>query len=191
MLVGLCCVVVLSILFLGCASINIESNKETGYNSLLERIAIIADTGDFIVSVQENIEPGMEASYIHIRMSKYIANNLSNKLAILGIESKPIVEGELELSSNSIPDAIASYKPKHVLTVELTDGTTYGRNILSSGSFDVSLVDISLNRRVWRAAMTIQALSEFGIQSRNIMQMLDSLIAKMQEDEIILSILPK
>jgi hypothetical protein len=182
------CSTLLIILFMGCTTVNIESNKELGYNKEIEKVAIIIDSGGFILYTGDEAIFGKGRGtprQIEMQLGQFLSNNLSKAFTSRGIDNRAFFESKLALSTDSINNSIADYEPEYLMTIDLVDGTTKDNKILMSGNFDTKLYYIHEDKTIWRARLSVQGLDTTGIQTDSAMELIYVLLKALQKDGLI------
>jgi|TARA_R110001599_G_scaffold8254_2_gene39970 hypothetical protein len=161
--------------FLSCATSknSIETNKSTEYNRQIEKV--------FIVSYKvDETEKTMKA------VSEVIVNSLKMK----NIDSELYYKefDDLELSPELPKEKIDSFQPDVIMFIALKSGmyNSYG---LTELNLDLAIVDLEMQKVVWKADVSSKLKARFGFQgleNKETMKKLgDSIVQKMIEDELL------
>jgi hypothetical protein len=157
-----------------CATTTIETNKDPESLKPLLKAYVLVNTGDVKMLAQSH--DGSIAAFLR--------ESIETALVQRSIEAKVVRLGGLELGEASVRKDIEDYGATTVVSVELTDGTVRGSQ-LYMGNIVVSVVDVLLDKTVWKAKLKIQDASGYGIPAKSMQDLVDKLFAAMQADGLV------
>jgi hypothetical protein len=122
----------------GCATTKIISNKDPEYNEKLERVFIISQLEatleqDFANAFHKSISSGFKLSGINVAITEV---------------------SELELGPGDLLKQAGEFEAKTLMTIQFAGGKKsmdYGIVQIIEARFDVSLINMKTEKRVWRA----------------------------------------
>ena len=124
----------LMLVAVGCATVSIKSSRDMEFKQKLDRLYVVIDHGELDVSHSETLKEGLSVA-------------LSQKQ----IQSKIYVLSPLDLEENAYEADMASYDPQAILRIEATSSTVGDYGGLAEIVYNVSLVTLTNDKRIWRA----------------------------------------
>jgi hypothetical protein len=135
------------LLIASCATIQINSSKDSNYSDQIRKLYIIVDVADLKVAIWPAAETTRgtqgkrsKATIVKMDLGEYLKNKLKEALASLDIETDSAWINGLELDSFKIDQAIEAFGARSTLTIKRT-GTAVGA-ALSRGQNSMMLVKI-------------------------------------------------
>jgi hypothetical protein len=172
-------VIFVPLVFLGCASVSIESVKDPSFESVkdpsfsnpIHRLFIVVNNGQV-----DTVDPAY---------TRYLVAALKDEFTRKGVDIEIRATGRLALNDNVDLAEIASYKPDGVLTIIASGGVVGPHGGMVKILYDVSLFDAGKNKRIWRARL--DASGGTGVQEKRMKMMAQGLVKRLSEDHMISS----
>ena len=148
---------VVAVFVVGCITqVAIETNKESGYDKLIKKVAIVVDG------------PGAQLEY-SIKLDEYLPKAIEKSLSAAGVEVRTVRRTGLELNEDQIRARVREFGPTHVLTTKLTESTVLGgkslrSGCLTSGTLEVTVKDADANRAVWKGKLELKRTVTLGAE---------------------------
>jgi hypothetical protein len=153
----------------------VQASKEVEYDQLLEKVAIIVDTGNITMGI-----------FREEKLSDFLAKNLHERLTLAGIESKVIDVRGLVTNEEQIERAKAVYGPKQIIGLRPKDGLSVWNENLRDCTFDVVIYDTELGRNVWSGQLLLRQIqTEWGVFIFTVDQMIDAIGNALRQDSLL------
>jgi hypothetical protein len=155
----------------GCATTTkIISNKDPEYNEKLERVFIISQ-----------IEDTFNQAFAYT-----FNQSMSSGFKLSGVDATINEVSRLELNPGFYLKKAEEYEAKTLMTIHFTgSGTYYYSDDLTSAEFDVSLINMKTEKRVWRAKVNYSRGSAFRSDEERAETLATGILNKLKEDGLI------
>ncbi len=161
----------LPLLCFGCASVSLQSAKDTSFSDPIHKLFVIVNNGQV-----DTIDPAY---------TPYLVAALRDEFTQKRVDTEIRVVNPLTLNENAYVAEIASYRPEGVLTIIASGGVTGPHGGMSKILYDVSLFDAGKNKRIWRAR--IDASGTTDVRGKRMKMMAQDLVKRLSEDNMISS----
>ena len=173
-----------------CVSVrNWESNKAPDYSQKASKLYIFLEVGDWKVAKSAIVKGKTRSGdpqygWVEIPLDQYLRNDLSDAFAESAIPVDFTVLGGLELDNAKLIEAVKTFGAKSYLAIQITrlESSTYNSVTSVTASLEASIIDMDLNRRVWRARYKVFSLGGEDFGASDIDNMVKSLMVAMQKD---------
>jgi len=176
------CVAVLCLVLAACATTALETNKDAANLKTLEKVYVVANTGN--VKLLGSTSPSL---------GEYLSSTVTARLSKRSVDAKGVQLGgmDLNLTQDNLEKDIAAYGATQVMSIELTGGTVEPyTNVLHSGDIVVTIFDVRINKAVWKAKIHVQAFSGWGVPEATMGDSVDKVFTAMQADGLLLQAAP-
>jgi hypothetical protein len=184
-------VVVMAMFLVSCATtVSVETNKDPGYDKVLGTVAILAQGRGVVVDWDATT--GQRATF-----DNYVPIAIESALTAAGVTAKGIVQTGLELDQNIAKSQVQAFGATSLMVATLVRGiVSQGRNgvpdLLSSGTIEVTLQDVALNRVVWIARLEVRKDGAQGtifdyVGKDGIDRAVKEIVAALQKDGLLLT----
>jgi hypothetical protein len=130
-----------------CATTEIQSNKDSNYLGKIDRLAILYDHNNIIDS--NIVVPPIIEEFTKEHVTTVLIQNTG-----------------LELDSNNTDNLIVESKCTQLLVIKLVDAqyvtNNYGLKLIAEANYDVSIIDLSTNRMIWRSNINVSGDAGFS-----------------------------
>jgi hypothetical protein len=151
-------------LFLGCASVSIESARDPGFSGKISRLyVLLRDNGQLRSSYWQNLQKA-----------------LTERLKARGIASQVQIISPLELDESRYSQDMKAFSPDAVLFIQSAGGTRRLQEVIEI-FWDASLYLPGKKTRIWRASIHMSG----GSSPSRMTALTDSILSKMEQDGII------
>jgi hypothetical protein len=161
----------LPLVFLGCASVSLQSAKDASFSNPIHKLFIILNNGQV-----DTIDPAY---------TPYLVAALKDEFTQKGVDIEIRIVNPLTLNDDVYRAEIASYQPEGVLTIIANGGITGPHGGMAKILYDVSLFDAGKNKRIWRAR--IDASGQTDVREKRMKMMAQNLVKRLSEDNLISS----
>jgi hypothetical protein len=152
------------VLFIGCASVSIESTRDPGFSGKINRLfVLIKDNGQIKKSYSQNLQKA-----------------LTERLSARGISSRVQIISPLELDDSRYSQDIKTFSPDAVLLIQPAGGTRRLQEIIEI-FWDVGLRVPDSKTLIWRASIHMSG----GSSLSRMTAMADGILSRMEQDGII------
>lgn len=163
--------ILVPLLFLGCASISIESVKDPSFSNPVHRLFIVVNN--------------RQVDAIDKAYTPYLVAALKDEFTQEGVDIEIRAVGGLVLDDNVYLAEIASYKPEGVLTIIASGGVAGSHGGMVKILYEVSLFDAAKNKRIWRARLDASGATD--VREKRMKMMARDLVKRLSEEKLITS----
>ncbi len=164
-------IVFVALLLLGCASVSIQSVRDSSFTEPIHKLFVVLNHG--------------QVDTIDASFTPYLITALKDGFSKIGVEIEIGVISPLALNENAYILEIASYKPDGVMTIVANGGVVGAYGGMAKIVYDVSIFDSLKNKRIWRAQ--IDASGGTAVREKRMQMMVQNLIQRLSDDKIISS----